>query len=767
MNKKRFCRKTLSVALASVLTNWVQAAEPDPATLPTVVIKEAPTTALKLQSPQTSEGVSFARIAETVNIVDTEDAVKYLPSIFIRKRNYGDTQPVMATRSWGVGSSARSLVYGDGVLLTALVANNNTIGAPRWGLIAPEEIERIDILYGPFSAAYPGNSMGAVMEIATRMPKTFEASVNTTAARQDFDLYGTSKTFSSRQFSATLGNRSGAFSWWLSGNQADSYAQPLTYVTTSTALPLAGTTGGYKEWTRIAGTPGATAASQVGNVLGATGLLHTNQDNLKFKAAFDLTSWLTASYTLGLWRNDGHADVQTYLNTAAGQPTYAGQAGFGTGYYDVVEKHSMHSLSLKSDTRGAWDWEAVITRYNFDTDLQRNPDVAATGAAFKTTGQVQRYDGTGWSTQDLKATWRPSGANGAHVLSFGVHHDLYKLVNVKYNVTNWINDDSSANRASEGNGKTEINALWLQDVWRLAPALKATLGGRWEHWKAFDGYNWSGTAAVNQRSLTSNNFSPKASLSWDTPSTWLVTASLGKAWRYPTVSELYQIATVAGQTVNPNPDLKPENVLAAELAFEKELAGGKLRVSLFQDDIRDALISQSSLLVVNGTPTTSTLVVNVEKVRSRGIELAFQKENVLINGLDLSGSLTYTDARIRADPLWSSTNPVGTTVVGKHAPNVPDWRATLVGTYRFSDKFSTTLAARYSGRQYSTMDNTDNNSNVYQGFHSFFVMDAKLRYQIDKHWAVSAGVDNLNNNKYFLFHPFPQRTYVANLKYNY
>ena len=28
--------------------------------------------------------------------------------------------------------------------LSALIANNNNIGAPRWGLIAPVEIERID-----------------------------------------------------------------------------------------------------------------------------------------------------------------------------------------------------------------------------------------------------------------------------------------------------------------------------------------------------------------------------------------------------------------------------------------------------------------------------------------------------------------------------------------------------------------------------------------------------------------------------------------------
>ena len=54
-----------------------------------------------------------------------------------------------------------------------------------------------------------------------------------------------------------------------------------------------------------------------------------------------------------------------------------------------------------------------------------------------------------------------------------------------------------------------------------------------------------------------------------------------------------------------------------------------------------------------------------------------------------------------------------------------------------------------------------------QGFAGFFVVDAKVRYKIDKHWVAAGGVDNLTNQAYFLYHPFPQRTFVANLKYNF
>ena len=76
-------------------------------------------------------GIGARRIKESVNIVDTPDAVKYMPSLFIRKRNYGDTQATLATRVWGTSSSARSLIFADDVPITALIANNNTVGGPR------------------------------------------------------------------------------------------------------------------------------------------------------------------------------------------------------------------------------------------------------------------------------------------------------------------------------------------------------------------------------------------------------------------------------------------------------------------------------------------------------------------------------------------------------------------------------------------------------------------------------------------------------------
>ncbi len=161
----------------------------------------------------------------------------------MRKRNYGDNQEVLGTRTWGINGSARTLIYADDILLTPLIGNNNNSGAtPRWGMVAPEQIQRVDMLYGPFAAAYPGNSIGGVLLFTTKMPDKPQATIKQSESFQTFDFYKTKNTYRTDQTSVTLGNRWNALSVFVGANYQNSYSQPLGWVTTASALP-AGVTG--------------------------------------------------------------------------------------------------------------------------------------------------------------------------------------------------------------------------------------------------------------------------------------------------------------------------------------------------------------------------------------------------------------------------------------------------------------------------------------------------------------------------------------------
>ena len=45
------------------------------------------------------------------------------------------------------------------------------------------------------------------------------------------------------------------------------------------------------------------------------------------------------------------------------------------------------------------------------------------------------------------------------------------------------------------------------------------------------------------------------------------------------------------------------------------------------------------------------------------------------------------------------------------------------------------------------------------------MFDIKAAYKYNNHFTFDFGVDNLNNHSYFLFHPFPQRTFYMSAKY--
>ena len=727
--------------------------------LPEMVVRgEKP--AVDRNLPAVSESVTAAEIAETVNAVNVEDAVKYLPSLQIRKRYIGDRNGIVASRSSGTRISARSLVYADGLLLSNLLGNSFGF-PPRWSLVSPEEIKRIDVIYGPFSAAYPGNSMGATIHMTTRLPETFEAHAKAQGFRQKFKLYGTDEEYNGGQINAVLGNRHDKLAWFASVNHLDSKGHPQSFANSAVS-----TTAGGGGDTAVTGAHQDRDANGNGRVVfGATGIDHTVQDNFKIRLTYDLTPALRASYLLGYWQNDSDVTVKSYLRDAAGNPVYSGNVNIGGFRYTLAtsafqpskrtEEHWMHGLSLKTDTKGEWDFGAAVTYYNFGKDEQRSPTTALPAAQSGGAGQIALADGNGWRTLDLKADWRPGLERGRHEASFGYHYDRYTLDSRVFNTANWLNGGTTT-RVSAFAGNTETQALFAQDAWRFAPDWKLTLGGRYERWHAFGGATSNSSTTVNHATRTENFFSPKAALALQATPDWLLRASLGRAYRMPTVSELFQGSISAGAIVNNDPNLKPEKAWSGELTAERNLGHGLLRLSLFQENAHDALYSQTNMTVF----PTVTNIQNIDKIRTRGVEVAFQGKDVGLRGLDLSGSVTYADSEILKNDKFPAS-------VGKQQPRVPDWRASAAATWHRDSRLSYTLAARYSGRQYNTLDNIDSNPDTYGGTSRFFVADVRVNYKFAKRYTASAGVDNLNNYRAYAFHPYPQRTFHAEVKFDY
>ena len=717
-----------------------------------VTINGGRPTSLPTQIPTTIEGITGAQVEDRINAFDSEDALKYLPSLNVRKRFIGDyDHAVLASRASGTGNSARSLVYADGILLSNLLGNGASY-TPRWGLVTPEEIERVDVLYGPFSAAYAGNSVGAVVDFQTRMPSKLEAHAKLSWVGQDFEQYGTDSRHAGRQYSASLGDRTGALAWWLNLSRLDSDGQPIAF---ANKLLSAGVVPKPDEPAGVAVTGAVADRNPAGKdwyILGSTGQVNTVQDHAKLKLAYDLSPTLRASYTLGWWQNDVVRSAESYLRDGAGNAVTSGAINIGGKRFTLLPsdfagaradlEHVMHGLSLKTHGRGSLNWEIAGSAYDYSRDLARVP----TGGG---QGNLTDMGGSGWNTLALRGSWR---AGTVHQVEFGVQRENASLRTHVTSVSDWI-AGAGGKHLSTFNGNTRLESLYAQDTWRLSPDWKATLGLRQETWRAYGGEISGATGKLLPfTDRREQAWSPKAALAWRAGESWSLKASIGRAVRNPTAAELFQGSIVDDRIVNTDPNLRAEKSWTSELTAERMTAQGSMRATLFGEATRDALYSQPLTATVN-------TVQNVGKIRTRGLEFSQQADDVLAHGLTLQSSLTYADSEIVSNDAMPSS-------VGKRQPRVPKWRANALASYHVGQHWTGTFGVRYSGKQFGTLDNSDPNGATYMGVSDYLVGDVRLRYRFNRQWTASVGIDNLNGEKYWAFHPYAQRTFSADLKFD-
>jgi iron complex outermembrane recepter protein len=492
------------------------------------------------------------------------------------------------------------------------------------------------------------------------------------------------------------------------------------------------------------------------------GIEHTVQDQLTLKAQYDFTPTVQGAFTLGYWHQTYNSQTSTFLTDAKGNPVYSGNVAIGGYEYTIPaatlapsrgsNENWLYGLSLRTHQATGWNAEAIASYYDVTNSVARTADAGGPGNG---SGVVTFGDGTGWKTLELKATWTPeSRAAGwaGHWLTFGYHYDDYRISSQTYNTANWQSGDPTTFANAFG-GKTQTQALYAQDAWRFLPRWKFVYGARYEDWNADDGRQAVGGVSLPYAESNRHGISPKASLSFDVTEDLTLRASIGRAYRFATVSELFQGQINGSSIVNNNPNLEPESDLSKELTAEWAHWNGLWRLSLFQDDVKNSIFSQTDTTVIPNV----TGFQNIGKVRSRGVEMSYSGEDVGVRGLDLLASVAYTQSRI----LANAQNPAS---VGKYFYRIPLWRADLAATYRFDPRAAVTLAARYSGRQYNTLTNTDTNPDVFGGTSTYLIADARVTFKPTKRSEIGVGIDNIFDTRYFVYHPYPGRTFYVDAK---
>ncbi len=701
----------------------------------------------------TAEGI------ERINVVDTSDIFKYMPGSYLRKLYPGSTNRPLVIRGNSSFMTARTQVLMDGVQISDFLGAGHS-NSPKWFMAAPQEIEQVDVIYGPFSAALSGNSMSGTALITTRYPRQRELMADVKYFYQRFHEYQTDEDIHGYSAFASVGERIGPLSLMIWYDRLQTDVQPISFATVPAASTVA-----------TAGTPVGGWAADIdpkGNprlIFGSPGVQSLVNNTIKVKAGYDLSANSQIRLVGAFWdsRHD-YNNPETYLRDASGNPVYSGIVAIGDRNYTVPaftyqeseRQNFLLGLSYDLHTDNGFKIKTVLSAYDAPTDITRVSGPIPQATAANGPGRVNDND-SGWYTADLVIS-RGVSLKGLHTLSIGYHFDRYFTDNETWNAADWKRDERTTLRDASS-GKTKTHALFAEDTWDLTDQWSVYLGGRYEWWKAYDGAK--STEADGVRITTDlpdrseSNLSPKLSTTFRPTPDWRLRYSLGWAHRYPTVGEMFfGSITPTGIINNANPDLRPEKVLAQDFTVTRVFGRhSEARLTLFQDDVQDAINSQTNVY------TNVRNFQNVDEVRTRGIEFALNMRRFLMSGLGLFTNLAYTDSTIlRNDSVPAS--------VGKTFPRVPEWRIKCILDYAPTDRWFVTLAGQYAGDQYSELDNSDIYGG-YGGVDEYFTLDARFSYRLTRFWTASLGVDNITDELYHVSHPYPRRTYFAELKFSY
>lgn len=704
----------------------------------------------------------------SINVATIEDLVKYEPSIVIRKRYIGDSNGTLGLRGSNMFATSRSMVFADGVPLHYLLQSRWS-GAPRWTMVSASEIARVEILYGPFSAEYSGNSMGGVVLIETAIPQEREVHVDLDYFSQDFDAYGFNDTLSGHKAFVSYGDKFGDLSFYISYNRLENDSQPQSFyfdnrTPAGNTIPVEGAVVDRDVF-------GNTAF-----YFGDTGVEQATTDNFKLKLGYDLGDWSTLLNIAFEDRNTLRDSPNAYLVDADGTTRWSGnfvQDGVGMnvsanrlGASDLDRQSLSMGLRVKGDISDGIRFEGNISDFRILKDESRASSHNPNDPLFAGRGQTTDYDDTGWQTLEGKFVFSELGIDGLELVT-GARYEAYQLNLDVYNSLDWTRGDNNGYSSRSG-GETEISAAFIQANWEINEAWDLSIGGRYEHWKSFDGYFGDDDPATTEFDVaavpesSSSKFSPKFSVGYVPAQDWLVRYSIAQAYRFPIVEELFTQSQSYSTIIEAKPDLKPEDGVHQNLMIERQFDTGYVRVNVFTETIQDAIESQSNLLPGGGSVTTFSAI---DEVETDGVEFIFNRYAVWVPELDIRFNVAYTKSIIVDNSTAEGPNPTAS-IEGNDYPRMPRWRSNLMATYHVSDRWDISGNLQYADKSFGRLDNTDDAEEVMGAQDGYTRIGVKTTYDISDEIELGFGIDNLTNESAFVAHPWPGRTLYFNLSYD-
>lgn len=658
------------------------------------------------------------------NITTVDEALNTTAGV-ITTRGKGPMDRMSAVTLRGIPGQSRTLVMMDGITM-----NNPYSGNFLWLGASPDNLERIEVVKGPFSSLYGGYAMGGAINMITRMPDKREITLKTGYGS---GLGGSDAPENTRRVSASYGDSfQGKFRVFINNDYLgmDGYRSDAVVSTADPANPPIGVTG----WSPTTTNTGARAWR-----IGDKGQNGTWQNNLTLKGEYSITPDSIIRFTfLKSTGEYSYDDPASYLRNASGAQTWS----YGTGMAAPKEGTFLGGGGGSDQYLYNLGLETVLATTTVKLNLgyvdQVNSwNVTPTAASATRSGGPGTVSDTpaGAISTDLQAT---TPLFNRHLLTVGGSFRTGWATARDNSLTNWKDESSKGALTFESKGSDRTFALFAEDEIMLLDTLTAYVGFRQDWWETFDGYINRGTVSpVNYDSRSASSFSPKGALVYKPFELTTLRASVGRAFRAPTVYDLYRTTTMGGTVYAGNPGLNPETSTSWDISVEQRFrpADARVKATYFENYISDLIYSSA----------TATAGVknkfNAGKAESRGVEL--ETEVKPASGLRLFANYTYTDAVIKE-------NSAAPASVGKRMTDVPEHMFNVGSDLEYGP-FGTFVVGRYVGKRYGNDDNSDTVKGVQNAYDPYFTLDLKLRYTLTSWATASFAVNNLLDEQYYSY----------------
>ena len=652
----------------------------------------------------TLKGITVTANRQAERLQDVPANVQVVTEKDIQKRNVQNTaQAVAMVTGVSASQSVEGTVNLRGydspnilVLVDGQPMNTAWNGDVDWNMIPVENIRKIEVVSGGQSALYGGRAVGGVINIMTKTQKQDGLHGSATVS------YGSNATVNQN---------------YNVGFKKDKFDFGAFYGSMNTH--------GWKDYdVSVIGSgkaKGYDSDAEGNAIIGKRGSKKVLNESFGFNMgySFNDSQKLTYKYTHSIydWKYEDPISYIDGVNRWTGkigenQKSYSPSSFLGKRGWRA---YNLHSLTYNDKDNGIHAHFGLTDYYK---DGYITPDKTVNPAKdFDGKGKKTSYPSKSWN-MDLNKRW----ALGAHNLLAGVSYGQDKFNETISSVPDWKSWNSSGTVDQKVGGKDKYWSLYAQDKWNFAPKWTAYIGGRYDHYRKYGGYDSKIYAGKEDLSSGKSyeKFSPKLSLDYAANRDTNFYLSYGKSFNTPILYQLFRYSNFMERNIYPNKDLEPETTDTWELGMKQKI-GSKtdIHADVFYAKTKD-------YIHLNDSDEKHEFYENAGDAKTHGFEISLNQHH----SDAWTSYINYT---------WQTGK-----VEGEKNYDIPRHLLHLGTTYSKNP-----WTVNLDGMFISDRTEAGEESGCFKARDAYFLMNLSTNYQFNKNFGLQFAVNNLFDREYY------------------